>query len=101
MSNWGTGSSARVGTARHKKQRARILRRDGYQCQLHYAGCLGTATEMDHIVNVAAGGTDEDDNVHAVCSKCHQAKTNREAVAGAAAKRARLKLPTSRHPGLL
>lgn len=101
MSNWGTGASARVGTARHKRQRARILRRDGYQCQLHLTGCLGTATDMDHVVNVAAGGSDDDSNMQALCHPCHQKKTSGEAVAARAAKRERLKLPTSRHPGQL
>jgi 5-methylcytosine-specific restriction protein A len=101
MSNWGTGSSARVGTARHKKQRARILRRDGYQCQLRHPGCLGTATDMDHIVNVAAGGSDDDSNMQALCHECHKKKTSREAVAARAAKRDRLRLPTAKHPGLL
>lgn len=99
---WGTGASERVGTARHKKQRARILRRDGYQCQLRYPDrCIGIATEMDHHRNVAAGGSDDDTNMQAVCHPCHAKKTSDEAQAALAAKRSRLKLPTEHHPGLL
>ncbi|WP_245392277.1 HNH endonuclease [Salinicola halophyticus] len=40
------------------------------------------ATEVDHIVNVEAGGTDDDSNLEAICSPCHKAKTAREAHAG-------------------
>ena len=32
------------------------LERDGHQCQLGYPGCLGEATEVDHIVNIATTG---------------------------------------------
>lgn len=98
---WGTGASERVGTARHKKQRARILRRDNRQCQLRYRDrCIGTATEMDHIQNVAGDGSDDDANMQAVCHPCHAKKTQDEAQAALAAKRARLKLPADDHPGL-
>ncbi len=40
------------------------------------------ATEVDHIVNVESGGTDDDSNLEAICSPCHKAKTAREAQAG-------------------
>ena len=36
----------------------------------------------DHIVNVAAGGTHDDDNLAAICEPCHTVKSERERVAG-------------------
>lgn len=99
--NWGTGARERTHTSQHQKQRARVLKRDSYQCQLRRPGCIGLANEMDHKVNVKAGGSDDDDNMQGVCHPCHQRKTNEEAQAALAAKRARLKLPAAKHPGLL
>lgn len=103
---WGTGARDRTGTAEHKKQRQRILRRDRHQCQLRYAGiCTLTATEMDHRSNVAAGGTDDDENMQAVCHQCHARKSSLEGVAARKAnqsrRRQRLTLPTTPHPGLV
>jgi len=39
------------------------------------------ATEVDHIVGKAQGGTDAADNLEAICKACHQAKTASEALA--------------------
>lgn len=73
--------------------KARILERDGHRCYV----CGATATEVDHLVNVAAGGTHEDDNLAAICEPCHKRKTQREAQAGRVSQRR----PSERHPGLL
>lgn len=58
----------------------RILARDGHQCQY----CGGPATEVDHVINQAQGGTDDDDNLVAACRQCHREKTQREAAEGRA-----------------
>lgn len=56
-----------------QKVRAAVLQRDGYQCRLRLPGCLGRATEVDHIVPRAAGGPVFDlDNLRAVCASCHR-----------------------------
>ena len=61
------------------KQRERILRRDNGLCQVCLArGLYSTATEVDHIINKASGGTDADGNLQAICKPCHQAKTAME-----------------------
>ncbi|MCK8068089.1 HNH endonuclease [Cobetia sp. 1CM21F] len=39
------------------------------------------ATEVDHIVGKAQGGTDAPGNLEAICKACHQAKTASEAQA--------------------
>jgi len=39
------------------ERRVRVLERDGYACQLHYADiCVGRASQVDHIVQPEAGG---------------------------------------------
>ena len=34
------------------------------------------ATEVDHILEVANGGTDDVENLQPLCNVCHKAKTN-------------------------
>ena len=43
--------------------------------------------EWDHILPLCLGGTNDDDNWHGLCRKCHAAKTKREAAARAKTKR--------------
>ena len=47
------------------------------ECARH--GRIAVATERDHIVPLADGGADDDENVQGLCSACHAAKTAREA----------------------
>lgn len=99
-----------------KYLRKRVLARDGYQCQLRCGGiCTERATQVDHVVNVAAilrsGGTHAVahaiSNLQAVCAECHAHKSERErregcTIAGAkrgAARRQRLALRPEKHPG--
>jgi len=66
-----------------QKLRERILKRDGWICaQCKRAGRIVNATDVDHIVSKAKGGTDEPDNLQALCSVCHKAKTATEAGVG-------------------
>ena len=39
--------------------------------------CGDRATEVDHIIELAAGGTNTIDNVQPLCRDCHKAKTSR------------------------
>lgn len=60
-----------------RKLRDRVLERDKHLCQV----CeRNVATEVDHKVAKAHGGTDQPDNLQAICSACHRQKTAREAV---------------------
>lgn len=62
------------------KRRKRIMVRDGYLCQTcKRAGLTVRAHQVDHIINKASGGTDEDGNLEAICRECHKLKTQREA----------------------
>lgn len=63
------------------RKRKRILRRDGYICHaLIKCNGLARATEVDHIVPKFEGGTEDDDNLQAICTTCHRAKTRAEAL---------------------
>jgi len=65
-----------------RKRRKRILERDKYLCQVCLAlGIVTPATQVDHIVNKATGGTDDDDNLQSICDPCHATKTRAEALA--------------------
>ena len=101
MSTWG-----RRGVPRTVRQR--ILERDRYTCQIAEFGCLVTATEVDHVINVASLGipredANEDHMLQAACSNCHARKTERERRAAHAAsnarRAARRHLPSTPHPG--
>ena len=62
-----------------QKLRQSIFERDGYLCQVcRRAGRITPATEIDHITNKAVGGTDDPDNLQAICKACHKAKTQEE-----------------------
>lgn len=56
------------------------MTRDAWLCQpCQREGRVTPATECDHIQPKAEGGKDTLDNVQAICSPCHQAKTEAEA----------------------
>lgn len=77
--------------------RKEVLRRDGNRC----VQCGNTnRLEVDHIINIANGGTHNLDNLQTLCADCHREKSQQEARQARAAKRARLKLPPARHPGV-
>ncbi|WP_167359309.1 HNH endonuclease [Burkholderia humptydooensis] len=55
------------------KQRQRIRRRDNYTCQK--CGIAVRVGEVDHIISLEQGGTNDDDNLHLLCIDCHKKKT--------------------------
>lgn len=62
-----------------KKLRAKVLIRDAHLCQTCFrAGIITVASEVDHKLNKARGGTDSMDNLESICSPCHKDKTNKE-----------------------
>ncbi|MCV3287044.1 HNH endonuclease [Aeromonas media] len=59
-----------------------MLERDKYLCQVCLAlGIVAPATQVDHIANKAAGGTDDESNLQSICDHCHETKTRAEALA--------------------
>ncbi|EIV7688879.1 TPA: HNH endonuclease [Salmonella enterica] len=62
-----------------RKRRVIALRRDRGLCVLCLAdGRAVPATDVDHIVAVEHGGTDELSNLQSLCTPCHCSKMARE-----------------------
>ena len=61
------------------KRRMSVLQRDMYLCQMCLKAKRTTpAKEVDHITPKAEDGTDDYDNLQAICTDCHKAKTKAE-----------------------
>jgi len=78
ISMWPTTSRHQrgYGTA-WDKLRLRILERDCYLCRCKHCkaeGRVTPATEVDHVVPKAKGGTDEPSNLQAINVDCHKRK---------------------------
>lgn len=78
-------------------QADRIRARDSYACQQ----CGAYGYEVDHIKPYSLGGTHDDSNLRVLCTGCHGAKTQAEAAAARAARKAEALLPVEQHPGLI
>ncbi|WP_367399743.1 HNH endonuclease [Pseudomonas laurylsulfativorans] len=74
---WGSGRGGRP----WRRKRAAILLRDEYTCQA--CGVITSQLEVDHIINRARGGSDDDENLQALCIPCHKLKTAAESAEGA------------------
>lgn len=74
--NWGKGRGGRS----WRKLKDKILARDNYTCQS--CGRVGGRLELDHIINVAQGGTNNQDNLQILCHDCHKQKTQTESTVG-------------------
>jgi 5-methylcytosine-specific restriction protein A len=58
-----------------KRVRAVVLERDGGRCQIRGESCTGTATQVDHIVEVSRGGEWYAlDNLRAACEPCNKGR---------------------------
>lgn len=65
-------------------QRARILQRDGFTCQVCGLGAGDPSPitgkpirlHIDHIKPISAGGDNSDDNLRVLCSECNQGRSN-------------------------
>lgn len=61
-----------------KRLRALVLQRDAHACRLRLPGCTGYATEIDHLVPIAIGGSETDPtNCVAACRTCNRQKGTR------------------------
>ena len=85
----------RTGTAKWKAMRRRVLRRDHAIC--HVCGKPG-ADEVDHLVALRLGGTDDEANLAPIHRRpCHARKSS---VEGHTARWQKRKRPAEPHPGL-
>lgn len=67
-----------------QRTRARIFARDGYACRIRAEGCTGAAEVVDHVLNRARGGSDDDSNLVSACRACNDTKRRQEARMGRA-----------------
>lgn len=58
-----------------QRTRRAVLERDGYRCVA--CGAAGVRFEVDHIVPLANGGTNEPVNLRTLCISCHRARLKR------------------------
>ena len=60
-----------------KRTRIAILERDNYRCTIGLAKCRGIATQVDHVVPLAYGGSKyEASNLRASCAYCNATRSN-------------------------
>lgn len=81
---WAPARSAvkRVTGRRLQSQRAALFWREPLCRKCTGLGLTTLATQRDHIVPLAEGGTDDDSNVQPLCDGCHREKTLAEALRG-------------------
>ena len=73
------GPLRKTSGGRWEKVRQRILKRDKHLCQVCLKrGRPTPAAEVDHVVPLFKGGTDDDANLQAICRSCHDSKTRAE-----------------------
>ena len=59
-----------------KRKRAQVLERDGYLCvECAKVGKVVPARDVDHIVPLHLGGSDDVANLQALCRECHAVKS--------------------------
>ena len=73
---------------RTPRERAQIFENAGGRCAI----CTrklgpGDSWELDHVLAIAAGGSDDDDNLRVACSWCHQPKSAGDTTTAAKIKR--------------
>ena len=70
--NWGSGRGGRP----WRRLKDEMHLRDGYTCRS--CGLVSMKLELDHIINKAQGGTDDESNLQSLCAECHKKKTQKE-----------------------
>lgn len=98
-----TSGTQRTASPGWRKIRLEVLERDRHLCQLRLEGiCTTVATQVDHVVGHAEGGSDKHENLKAVCRPCHAKRTSQQANAARKVKMVgrTMKREPERHPGL-
>ena len=94
---WATSDRSARLPSNWSKLRLRVLRRDGWLCQIHGDGCRLVAREVDHVV---AGDDHSMANLQSVCVPCHKRKTQAESATARAAM-PRMARGSEPHPGVI
>ena len=73
------GATERIRGGKWMAIRQRVALAHGYRC----AGCgcvwVSSRDQIDHIIPLEQGGSNEDSNLQPLCNTCHEAKTSAEA----------------------
>ncbi|WP_090263194.1 HNH endonuclease [Pseudomonas panipatensis] len=80
---WATRQGSGRGGRPWRRLRDKVLARDKYLCRCEECTRLGRlreANEVDHVIPLALGGSDEPGNLVAINDDCHRRKTQREAL---------------------
>lgn len=79
---WSRPRPERGSGSRNQKERRLLFARNPLcvECERH--GFVTLATIRDHIIPLAEGGADTDDNTQGLCKACHDEKTAAEARRG-------------------
>lgn len=79
--------------------RAKVWRTYGRICYSRKSpDCTGVATQIDHVIPWAEGGTDDIENLRPTCLPCHDEKSERERLRGVKRRQAKSKRPKEPHP---
>ena len=65
-----------------RRNRPLAMKRDQWRCQLRLTGCIGAASQCDHIVQPDQGGGHGLGNLRAVCKRCHGKRTAQQSNTG-------------------
>ncbi|MFI5331164.1 MAG: HNH endonuclease [Desulfobaccales bacterium] len=61
----------------NQKTKREILERDNYKCQICGREINSETAQIDHIIPLSKGGTDEPANMQTVCPKCNMIKADK------------------------
>ncbi len=75
-------AAKRVTGRRLQALRERLFTDNPLCVECERQGRVTLATQRDHVISLAEGGTDEDDNVQGLCRACHDTKSRQESVRG-------------------
>lgn len=71
----------RPSSGRWAKLKAAVMQRDMYLCQsCQRNGIDKQGSEVDHVVPLSEGGTNNLDNLQCICRSCHREKTREESI---------------------
>lgn len=74
------GTAKRARGRAGAEQRKRRLEAEPLCRDCLEAGVTRYSEEIDHIVRIAFGGSDNDDNIRALCKPCHEKRTKQQAI---------------------
>lgn len=75
-------ATKRVTGRRLQQLRADLFARDPLCAECRRLGRVTLATQRDHVVPLAEGGADDENNVQGLCDDCHEGKSLAEALRG-------------------